>query len=1088
MISAVSFAVYMRIERQAASNFRHASNSRHLLNTALARAMDEIDSELRITDYDSMNRKYNDGTVPPVKFPTNWEGRVRCSAVADGTQNGNNTRVLTFDSLAYIPAIFVNDVRRFALPNPDDRKNGSGNSRFRDDTTVDQQGDKHFRYLTEENFRGAKWRPILQPLITLDGRDNANTKPQIGRYAYVCVNLSDMLNVNQCRAQLKNCNATTNRLSIGHLFKSEGQKETFDKNLLDKDRYYTSMADFYTCVSKHRDAIFANGQQNGAPFNYWSSRQFVNGSFEDKESPDRYFGIDNSYQRSNDVLVADGIVKVEPRGSTAGNAPVNLKTDSPLQTSGLLTQRVQPNSGQYQQYQLANNFNNLLNQAISSQDKQTWVGGHTTMYGAMIADYLDADSLPRFLCMPSMERTPQINRVYIPGQNIRVNIRYDDDDAGNDQINRTWTITFKAPASGQGLLNFQLCYPFFPDTRDGRSYMAQLTAAFYASVSKNPNFDQASKYPVLVSDMVRDAFVADEKGLCFEMHSKTTLGQWTPMAPGYKSFHPTWDDHPLNGNSSESKIVYTENVPKNQQPNYPVVHVWMVVGGCVYEGNAVNKAKLVDAVPMPDYRIARFDELWSEQNRYAKLCFPANDIVSEPNNLNTDIPISWAVQSLECPDPRFNWRCDNWVAGGSIEDGTVSWNTSIAKGSEVARSANATFAAQLLDDGKGRDGDFIQIGGDRGSDRLLSPGELGFFPRPFKMGMWTGGSGEPQKNNMEDLYNYGDMFRTIRLYDHGTGHRRDNVYRYFYYANEDGTLDGPRVNPLSDQVNVLSTAISATPMDYYWMAQASDIKKQHCIYYEGQTSPLGLSQKDWGKITAGWFSRLQTAKAIRLSRISELNAEIAGTIANTYKYNLSDIYGSASHDLFNWWTNGEAKKLFKGSGDEVELDAALPECYRKMLYSYTLDSFSDRQQLFLYILSAEAVALNSGGDSGSGAKSTASGHAVALVWRDPYPLGYTKKWNGDNIEESWTTPADLYKGDRKTSSEDCLRRYSPWYQYSLQKQRGESTHNASDGNVRDEFGNSSAQRQDNQIVRESRDWQKGGYHEQRVLFFKVLDE
>ncbi len=329
MISAVSFAVYMRIERQAASNFRHASNSRHLLNTALTRAMDEIDSELRITGYNDAERRYNDGTVPPVKFPTNWTGRVRCSAVANGTQNKNNTRVLTMDSLAYIPAIFVNDVRRYALPNPEDRRSGS-TSHFGDDTTTDNQGIKHFRYLSEENFRGAKWRPIHQPLLTLEGRDNANTKPQIGRYAYVCINLSDMLNVNECRAMLKNCNASTNRLSIGHLFKNEGQKETFDKNLIDKDRYYTSMADFYSCASKHRDPIFANGQNNGAPFNYWSSLQFVNGSFEDKESPDRYFGMSGSYQRSNDVLVADGIVKAEPRGSTVGGTPVNLKTDCPL--------------------------------------------------------------------------------------------------------------------------------------------------------------------------------------------------------------------------------------------------------------------------------------------------------------------------------------------------------------------------------------------------------------------------------------------------------------------------------------------------------------------------------------------------------------------------------------------------------------------------------------------------------------------------------------------------------------------------------------------------------------------------------------
>jgi hypothetical protein len=72
----------------------------------------------------------------------------------------------------------------------------------------------------------------------------------------------------------------------------------------------------------------------------------------------------------------------------------------------------------------------------------------------------------------------------------------------------------------------------------------------------------------------------------------------------------------------------------------------------------------------------------------------------------------------------------------------------------------------------------------------------------------------------------------------------------------------------------------------------------------------------------------------------------------------------------------------------------LHEIDRKMLYSFSLDSFSDRQQLFLYFIRAEVTMPAFGG--GSGMQSLAGGRAVALVWRDPYPRGFVKDNDNDN--------------------------------------------------------------------------------------------
>ncbi|MGI6390858.1 MAG: hypothetical protein ACOX7Q_11800 [Kiritimatiellia bacterium] len=104
VISAVSFAIYMRTERQASSNYRHAVNARHLLNLGLVRAMEEVDSELRLKSNTSL------------KFP-DWPGRVLVSAIPasdDDVQRDSDARVLSLEALSFLPPFLVNDVRRYA--------------------------------------------------------------------------------------------------------------------------------------------------------------------------------------------------------------------------------------------------------------------------------------------------------------------------------------------------------------------------------------------------------------------------------------------------------------------------------------------------------------------------------------------------------------------------------------------------------------------------------------------------------------------------------------------------------------------------------------------------------------------------------------------------------------------------------------------------------------------------------------------------------------------------------------------------------------------------------------------------------------
>jgi hypothetical protein len=70
-----------------------------------------------------------------------------------------------------------------------------------------QHANRQFSYL------GTKWRPLSMPVTTIAGGENAYEEAIVGRYSYLCVNLSDMFNVNECLAAIR-----TNGISLAHLF------------------------------------------------------------------------------------------------------------------------------------------------------------------------------------------------------------------------------------------------------------------------------------------------------------------------------------------------------------------------------------------------------------------------------------------------------------------------------------------------------------------------------------------------------------------------------------------------------------------------------------------------------------------------------------------------------------------------------------------------------------------------------------------------------------------------------------------------------------------------------------------------------
>jgi hypothetical protein len=411
-----------------------------------------------------------------------------------------------------------------------------------------------------------------------------------------------------------------------------------------------------------------------------------------------------------------------------------------------------------------------------------------------------------------------------------------------------------------------------------------------------------------------------------------------------------------------------------------------------------------------------------------KIFFQTKESPPVARTMVPNLPMTYVWSSLEVPDPRFNYKASNWLR---VEE-------------QNAITPKMSTVTQSLLGKDGRDGDFYMSVSDAG--KLQSPGELGFLVRPFNYRL-TGASVDFRTRTAIDP-NVDDsdaFFRTVRLYDHGdpSGSKKidcaqDLIYENFTAQNRDGTVAGARVNPLSDIPLVLAGAVDGTPSDY-WVASL-DAGQEGTIIRRNTFNQL-LGNTDWSKFTNAWSRCLINAK--------QTTAKAMNT---SWKVGLPDVYGNWNE--FGWYSEGDQTKIFNppsfsvGNVVPASLGQPLYEIDRKMLYSFSLESFSDRQQLFLYILRAEVTVPSFGSSQEGETRSLAGGRAVALVWRDPYPLGYDKE------SDTFTSGNWYFTNDR----------VSPWYQVNKKQ-------------YNDDFEPYNQNPLDSRLK---------GYHESGLLFFKQL--
>jgi len=937
IISAVSFAIYMRIERQASSNYRHSVAARHLLNSALFRAIDDVDAELRLKD------------TGYFKFPEangdNWPGRVKASAVEDAADNAQDAHVLSLEALSFLPSFLINDVRRYAA-----------------------------RDSSDNAWMGAKWRPM----------DRAMDGDVVGRYAYVCVNLSDMLDVNQCKALARD--SYTNRVSLGHLFADNTERENFDEAVR-KDIRYLSLQDFYNArYERYKTA-------DSSPYHAYLNSATPNQTF---------FGNANNQDQ---VFCTDSIVKPEPTNGVACNIVLNQPFDNALLYNvkpdiTSLAFKTEPSMGGTKPFWRA------LQETV---DGVTWNLTREQMMTALIKDYIDPDPVPTQLSMPCVEMVPMISQIVINRDIMKAQV-FDKTIAsagpGKPETKQYGVrlINQNTMSGGKIPLYVEVVWPFkYFDKRSLPSFKIRGVWCFKIVKSSlnthSPELLTGSyQFDLDSADVNLSSFsqtsIAANQDACYQ----NAILVFDAPTPAQNEVLLLNED-----GSAVSSFAPADSIRV-------ACTMWLQV---VTTYNGVER--VVDQVPCmaDDPTLTRVPALALWKASTPKLYFqtdgvPVNTLASRVGQF-----IEYqANNSLECPDPRFNFNAINWI-GASAASGTTD-----AQMNQSTRD--------ILADGTGRDRDLFMSVSDTGV--LQSPGELGYIIRPYNWDVSYGVTVDFAVQNKVSAMSASNrdkdaMFRTFRLYDHSASLEKDDIYENFFCMEADGTLKGARVNPLSDLPEVLEAAIWDTPLDYWFASTNTTALTKQAQTFNQSVLHFNNDAGKWEDFRDAWADALDV---------------VTPEVNKGWNRSISDYYGDWQY--FKWYSDDVARKsIFNG----FTLDNPLHEIDRKMLYSFSLESFSDRQQLFLYILRAEATSPSFGSSADSGMRSLAGGRAVALVWRDPYPSGYKKSAN------TW----DKRTGVNGWYPDNAFN--SPWKQYAY-------------------MGNSK-QRWDS-------------YHDTRILFFKQLDQ
>ena len=827
----------------------------------------------------------------------------------------------------------------------------------------------------------AKWQPLNY---------------DAGRYAYTAINVSDYLDINRIKANAMRDSSSSNRVSFAYLFENDSHTgpasgaspEKFDEFIkkTKEDDFKTrlvSLADYNMAIAsgKYGDIGFKS------PFcNYFSGDG--NGLL--------YSGVNVETIRRQQFVTDSWF----PGQMTNDNSVVYLTEEQPF-------------------YGVPESLDEIQNSGGDPCYERLRRQMDVVSFGALY-DYIDEDSVPISLAIPTIERTPMFTGLSVIASDFGIRMQRLDDDVleqANEKprkLLRAWTL--KSIGNGTLLCDAQGVYPF--KRASGRSEKTSydvevLVKCFFSSDDFQFN---SARLPSGMSlrPTNKNEWKADPK-LTAQRPWITLLGKGKATV---KSKRESEEDCKVEISMSNIDIPNTvgeglglfglefregEEETAQWNFNHSKVKEWLPYFNNNGKVTTVNKSglpdnglklnfafwfrivdgdgKTVDLVPATladDQTYNNFKSLYNEEDTGDVFCgskepvLPLQsttiltaDLEAIRSNIESPTPglpdddPTFGELMLFCGDPRYNFAPEDWY-----EADNFSWSEWLAK------------ARARCNGDKGTPREIYQFVSDVGY--LQSMGELQFLPATHKDPKQAFRKYPPQENAIatdcdylkkpgkyngsfasdeENTANAEYAWRTHWAFGKYADWASD-VTRSPYMWGVKDTRDGAVVTPYSASDDLLMAGLANTPYDWTVAGYAAD-----------------------GEFTAAEGLKKYCFNGYNGSE-APFNWEDLCDVAAAMREDFLDGQGwdtdlSSSRRTTDNWNNdwyGQKGEFFGESNDEID------DNDRRYLYSFWKNCFGDRQQLFLVFVRAEPSVL--GGNTGR-TPSQLGARAVALVWREP---------------------------------------------------------------------------------------------------------
>lgn len=978
VISAVAFSAYMRNARLPSSFFLRTSSSRDLVKAALAEAIQEIEASVADNPHPGVGGEAQQANIQnddnEIQNKNRWfGGRVLRGSEEELVDPALTVPTLNLEALAYLPPPLINLVRYYS-----------------------------------RRVESAVWRDF-----DFDA----------GRYAFTVVDVSDYFDVNRVRAAPKDAvgrsSADNGRVTLAYLFENENHTGFRVK----PDEWESFMAN-YGLGSQSKSivpivswadlnlALWAD-QPAGMTSPWCRVVDYSGGASETDFVKD---DAEDRHAISNMVFVTDSwypAAKSDPKAVSLAD-----QANQPFRPAAKLSE-----DDSYKK----RGFEMIL-QNVGTPANYNWTDVLSPPEIVQLCDYLDADSIPSSLALPSFERAPMVSGVSLGVSGMRVMVKaenpYETPEFTQNGTKYRYHVEphVLQVTVDQIFANVGLVYPFKHKRPASGKWNVQAfaTVTFVAGGGGRLRLPKTSEWAMKPDWALGEKKV--DKGV-FKADNADSLPSGFVLCSEKKSVNEptveTVDDAILRDEQLEFGNVGMRKIVSKLSATYNGIN------GLHEDECTLRVIRKQEAILNDEGKVVGWKDVEGEDPIRQFGALPANDDlnkavtpeagkeyvptiqvwvrVTDENKSSAPVdlvPASWEDDIQPCeiigdaagsrPQPALRFSDGSGTAKVVYDGKTLTANGELVVAPQAYMTSDPRFNYApenfwKLNAFKGdfkaawkdkvepiartRDGDILMATSDAGY--LQSLYELAFLT-PIATGAsddWgclTGGAyNGAAKDEDATLAADNAMWNTFRSYRRGNL-APDAIFDDAEFVN--GGTRGQRICPYTPDTAIMMGALANTPFD--WWAAGTNVTTAK----------------------SGMLKNIQTALQYTFSRHSPetpVEWEYLEDLANDF---IDGFRGAANgnwktvYDGFNW--RGSNAEGADAPGGLTFLDAladnsgiTLHSVDRKFLHGFWKECFANRQQLYLVFVRAEPEMM--GGGAIGKTPPTLGGRAVALVWRNP---------------------------------------------------------------------------------------------------------